>query len=150
MNTVQILNYVTPYQRDHVFKGVFACNTLPKKKITLPAIFIVNLSAHSEIGTHWIGVYIDQNSNCFYFDSFGLPPKNNYIVDFIRKHAKRIYYNRQQVQHIISTKCGHYCCLFAVSILKFHTIDMYIRKFSLNLFVNEILVEKMFDHFKEK
>lgn len=143
MNTIDILNYVAPYQQKDIFKGVFACDTLPKRT-SYPAVFIVNLSRKTEIGSHWIAVYMHSHLDCYYFDSFGLPPKNKFIVMFLKKHAKRIYYNKRQIQHISSIKYGKYCCLFCICVLKYRSIDHFIQKFSINLYVNEIVIDQMF------
>lgn len=143
MNTNEIINYIKPYQRNGIFKGVFACNTLPKK-ITLPALFVVNLSPISEAGSHWVAIYIDMRRNCYYFDSFGMQPTNRFILSFLRKYAKKVHYNNVQLQHIASSKCGQYCCVFSVSILRFHTIEYFLRKFSVNLFINEIVIGRMY------
>lgn len=142
MNTLDILDYVSPHGKANIFKGVFACDTIPNK-ISYPALF-VNLSKKSEIGSHWIAIYIDQNSNCYYFDSFAFPPKNRFIIAFMKKNSKRIFYNRKQLQHVASTNCGKYCSLFCVSVMKHHTIEQFIQRFSKNLYVNEIVVEQMF------
>lgn len=143
MNTNEIIDYVKPYQRNGIFKGVFACNTLPKK-IKLPALFVVNLSPISEAGSHWVAIYIDMRRNSYYFDSFGMPPKNKFILSFLRKHGKKVHYNHIQLQHITSSKCGQYCCVFSISILRFHTIEYFLRKFSVNLFINEIVIGRMY------
>lgn len=131
-----------------IFKGVFACDTLPSK-ISCPAVFIVNLSRKNEAGSHWVSIYMNQNSECYYFDSFGFPPKNKFIIMFLKKHAKRIYYNKRQIQHITSIKCGKYCCLFCICVLKHSAIGHFIQKFSQNLYVNEIVVDQMFRNMKK-
>lgn len=147
MNTLDILDYISPHGKCNVFKGVFACDTIPYR-FSYPALFVVNLSKKAEIGSHWIAIYIDQSLNCYYFDSFGFPPKNKFISAFMKKKAKRIFYNRKQLQHVASINCGKYCCLFCVSIMKYHTIDKFIQRFSKNLYVNEIVVERMFQNLK--
>lgn len=148
MNTIDILSYVRPNQRKDIFKGVFACDALPNK-ISCPAVFIVNLSKKTEDGSHWVSIYIDKNSECYYFDSFGFPPNNKFIIMFLQKHAKRIYYNKRQIQHITSINCGKYCCLFCICVLKQGNIDHFIQKFSQNLYVNEIVVGQMFRNMKK-
>lgn len=148
MNTIQISHYVNNYQRKNTFKGVFPCDNLPKKVI-LPALLIVNLSRKSEPGSHWISIFIDKQGKGYYFDSFGIPPRNKYVKLFMKMHSKSVYYNRNQLQHITSSKCGKYCCVFAVSILKFRTINQFLIKFSKNLFVNEIMIEKMYGNLKK-
>lgn len=149
MNTIEIIKYVSPYQRNNIFKGVFACDKLPTR-INLPALMIVNLSRNTEIGTHWVSIYIDNFSNGYYFDSFGIPPRNKFIIHYLEIHVEKFYYNIIQLQHISSVKCGKYCCVFAISVLKYRTIDNFINKFSKNLFINELVIENMYIHLKRK
>lgn len=149
MNTIEITKYVSPYQRNNIFKGVFACNNLPTH-IHLPALMIVNLSKNTESGTHWVSIYVDRFSNGYYFDSFGMPPRNKFIIQYLETHTKTFHFNDKQLQHISSVKCGKYCCVFAISILKYRTIDKFIIKFSKNLFINELVIENMYNNLNKK
>lgn len=148
MDTLSIINVIAKYQRNNVYKGVFPCDSLPKK-FSLPAIFVINLSPHNEPGSHWVAVYISPNRYAFYFDSFGLPVKNSFIIRFLRAHSVRNIYNKKQLQHITSKKCGQFCCVFAISILKKCTIPSFISKFCKNLFVNDIVIENMYNYLKK-
>lgn len=149
MDTTSIINYVTPHQRSHIFKGVFPCDVLPSR-FSLPALFVINLSRHNEPGTHWVSIYISQSGQAFYFDSFGMEPKNIYVKTFLKMHAKRMSYNRRQLQHITSNKCGQFCCVFVALILKKCSIDNFVNRFSMNLFINDIILENMYNYFKMK
>lgn len=148
MDTISIIDYIQPHQLKNMFKGVYACDNLPKN-FTLPAIFVVNLSKQSECGTHWIGIYINIKRDAFYFDSFGIDIRNSYIKRFLEKHAKNIYCNRKQIQHITSIKCGKFCCVFAVAILNGCSVENFLSKFNINLFVNDFTIENMFAFFKK-
>lgn len=149
MDTLEIRNFIEPYNAKKIFKGVFACDDLPKK-VFLPAVFVINLSTKSEIGSHWVALYIDISGYGFYFDSFGLPPRNKYIQFFIRAHTKAIIYNKRQLQHITSIKCGRFCCVFAIAIILKNSIRNFIDKFSSNLFVNEIVIDDIFKNLNRK
>ena len=57
------------YQIEHRFNGVYSRDNLPDK--IKDGTYIINLDEYSDIGTHWIALYV----NCktvTYFDSFGL------------------------------------------------------------------------------
>lgn len=149
MDTLSIINVISQYQRCNIFKGVFPCNLLPLK-FSLPAIFVINLSPDDEPGSYWVAVYISANRCAFYFDSFGLPVKNSFIMRFLTANTVRINYNKSQIQHITSKKCGQFCCVFAVSILKNCTINSFLSKFCQNLFVNDIVIENMYNYLKKK
>lgn len=148
MDTFTINEVIKPHQKNNIFKGVFPCDLLPKK-FSLPAIFIINLSPHNEPGSHWVAVYISPKRSAFYFDSFGFPVKNCYIRRFLEIHSIKINYNRIQLQHVASNKCGKFCCAFAISILKHKSILMFISKFCKNLFVNDIIIENLYNHLKQ-
>lgn len=147
MDTFSINRTIKSYQKRNIFKGVFPCDSLPSH-FSLPAIFIINLSPHTEAGSHWVAAFISVNRFAYYFDSFGLPIKNSYILRFLKRHAKRITHNKNQLQHIASNKCGRFCCAFAVSILKNCSISSFMSKFCKNLYVNDIVIENMYNYLK--
>lgn len=146
MDTFSIRSVIAPHQRYNIFKGVFPCDSLPTK-FSLPAIFIINLSPHTEPGSHWVALYITSKRYAFYFDSFGFPVNNHYILQFLKKHAVKITHNVKQLQHITSNKCGQFCCAFAISILKNCSVTSFISKFCSNLFVNDITIQNMYNYF---
>lgn len=147
MDTHSIIKAIMPYQKNNIFKGVYPCDVLPNK-FSLPAIFVINLSPHTEPGSHWVAVYISPKKLAFYFDSFGFPIQNTYILQFLRKHSNQITYNKEQLQHITSIKCGKFCCVFTISILRNSTISSFMTKFCKNLFVNDIVIENMYNYLK--
>lgn len=149
MDTISIREFIDPHQRTRIFKGVFPCDSLPHS-FTLPAAFVINLSPHDEPGTHWVALYISREGTAFYFDSFGLKPTNNHIAAFIKMHAKSYKYNKRQIQHISSNKCGRFCCVFIVAVLKNSSIDRFIRRFGINLYVNDFIIENMYNYLKVK
>jgi len=149
MNTISIREYISPHQRLNIFKGVFPCDALPNS-FRLPAVFVINLSTHNEPGTHWVSLYISECGNAFYFDSFGMKPTNVHIISFLKMHTKRVSYNNKQLQHISSNKCGRFCCVFVVSALRKCSIDSFISRFGINLYVNDFVVENMYKYFEMK
>lgn len=149
MDTFTIIKVVKAYQKADIFKGVYPCDSLPSR-FSLPAIFIVNLSPHNEPGSHWIAIYISSIRYAFYFDSFGFPVNNYHISRFLKKHSIRVSFNKTQLQHVTSNKCGKFCCGFAITILKGGNISSFMNKFSKNLFVNDIVIENMYNYIKKK
>jgi hypothetical protein len=137
-----------PYQRQNIFKGVFACDCLPHR-FKLPAVFVINLSQHDEAGSHWVAVHISEFGKAIYFDSFGMKPSNFHIISFLKMHSKRIEYNEKQLQHITSNKCGQFCCVFVVSILKNCTLAEFNNRFGINLYVDDITIENMYNYLRK-
>ena len=54
------------YKNEPRFNGVYSRDNLPKIK---HGAYIINLDEYSDIGTHWVSFYM-QNNNVIYFDSF--------------------------------------------------------------------------------
>ena len=57
------------YQNEPKFNGVYSRDNLPDK--IKDGAYIINLDEYSDIGTHWIALYV-YNDNVTYFDSFGV------------------------------------------------------------------------------
>ena len=62
------------YQNESRFNGVFSRDNLPDRssadKIKNGA-YIINLDEYSDIGTHWVALYVDSDT-ITYYDSFGI------------------------------------------------------------------------------
>ena len=67
------------YQNESRFNGVYSRDNLPKIK---DGAYVINLDEYSDIGTHWIALYI-QNNDVTYFDSFGVEHISKEIRTFI-------------------------------------------------------------------
>ena len=57
------------YQNEPRFNGVYSRDNLPDK--IKNGVYVVNLDEYSDIGTHWIALYVN-NKTVTYVDSFGL------------------------------------------------------------------------------
>ena len=58
------------YKNEPRFNGVFSRDNLPKIK---DGAYVINLDEYSDIGTHWVALYVqNNNNNVIYFDSFGV------------------------------------------------------------------------------
>ena len=62
------------YQNEPRFNGVYSRDNLPKTK---DSVYIINLGEYSDIGTHWVALYVGRaspedvkNNVVTYFDSF--------------------------------------------------------------------------------
>lgn len=146
MNSLTIREFVRPFQQKRIFKGVFASDQLPTA-FSLPALFIINLSPSSQSGSHWVSLHIDDEGFAFYFDSFGIPPRNFNILRFMKLHSKKYIYNEKQLQHLSSIKCGRFACVFVISVLRDNGFKQLLDKFSNNLKINDIIIEKLYNYF---
>lgn len=146
LTNIDISNLIDPFQRQNIFKGVFPCDALPKR-FSLPAAFVVNLSTHDSKGSHWIAIYIERSRAAEYFDSFGLPPTQKHIQYFLQVNSKCVKYNKKQIQHIVSNKCGKYVIVFVLCKMYGKDVNEIFEKFSLNLIVNDIIIENLLNYF---
>ena len=76
------------YQNEPKFNGVYSKNNLPKIK---DGEYVLNLDGSKLIGTHWITLYVNNNS-LTYFDSFG--------VKHTPKEVKNIIENKNIIASI--------------------------------------------------
>ena len=74
------------YQNEPRFNGVCSRDNLPKMK---DGAYIINLDEYSDIGTHWVALYMQNNNNnkknnsVVYFDSFSvehIPKKLKHLL----------------------------------------------------------------------
>ena len=75
------------YQNEPRFNGVYSRDNLPKIK---DGAYVINLDEYSDIGTHWIALYI-QNNDVTYFDSFGVEHISKEIRTFIGNKNIKIF-----------------------------------------------------------
>jgi len=97
------------------FIGVYPSDTDPDTKRKKFSI-IFNLSPHYEEGSHFISV-LKLDDLIYYFDSFGKPPKNLHINNFMKKFQLPIIYSKIKLQDDKSSFCGFFCFYFLFFIL---------------------------------
>lgn len=147
MDTTDLYKYLLPFQKNGVFKGVYASDALPIRCV-LPAAFAINLSPRADRGTHWVGLYIDEKGAAEYFDSYGFAPDNPNILRFLRMHSIHLSYNKRQIQHLSSVKCGKFVCIFIISKMYRKSFEELLDKLSNNLSVNDLVIENIFKYLK--
>src|SRR5439155_1499414 len=97
------------------FVGVYASDQLPQRLLvsSKPLAFVVNTDPANKPGEHWIAVYYDgANKTIEYFDSYGLPPQQMSIFEFVINNGKDYVLNPLQLQGYDSSACGHYCVAY--------------------------------------
>ena len=93
--------------------------------------YLINLDEYSDIGTHWIALYV-KNNDITYFDSFGVEHIPKEIIKFITN--KNIKTNIFRIQAYDSIMCGYFCIGFIDFMFKGKTLTEYTNLFSPNDF----------------
>jgi hypothetical protein len=138
MNNVQISHLLTSHNlTKHLFKGVFAADTLPKTCSNKPSAYIVNFDKQKDPGTHWVAIYMPRKGISEYFDSYGFKPHLKSILLMIGKIYK---YNTLFLQHPFSTVCGQYAIYFILQRAYGYDFEQLMKVFSHNSLENDAYV----------
>ena len=108
--------------------GVYSRDNLSKIK---DEAYVINLDEYSNIGTHWIALYI-HNNDVTYFDSFGVEHIPKEIKAFINN--KNIKTNIFRIQAYDSIMCGYFCIGFIDFMLAGKTLTEFRNIFPPNNF----------------
>ena len=65
---------------------VFTLEIIKKKKKKKDGTYIINLDGYSDIGTHWVALWVD-NNDVTYFDSFAVKHIPKEIKAFINNKS---------------------------------------------------------------
>ena len=93
------------YENETRLNGACSRDNLPKIK---DGAYVTNLDEYSDIGTHWVFLWVDNNNNVNCFNSFG--------VEHIPKDIKTFIGNKNIKTNIFrvydSIMCGYFCIGF--------------------------------------
>ena len=110
-----IIKTKTTWGVKKLFRGVFSSDNLPKY---LPFgqshTLICNHSPAQHPGTHWVAMFISNFGELTYFDSFGRPPLNDDIKNFVCNNSLTLIYNKVPLQGAMTRTCGLYCLYFII------------------------------------
>ena len=128
---------IQKYKNEPRFNGVYSRDNLPNK--IKDGAYVINLDEYSDIGTHWIALYV-KNNDITYFDSFGVEHIPIEIKAFIGRSSfsallnKSIKTNIFRIQAYDSIMCGYFCIGFIDFMFKEKTLSEYTYLFSPNDF----------------
>ena len=117
------------YQKESRFNGVYSRGNLPTIK---DGAYIINLDGNSDIGTHWVALYVI-NNYVNYFDSFGVEHIPKEIKAFIDRSLS-ITTNIFRIQAYDSIMCGYCFIGFIDFMLAGKTLTEFTNLFSPNNF----------------
>ena len=129
------------------FLGVYPRDMLPIIK-TFPSSVIINTDPSHLAGRHWIAFYFDDKKKCTFFDSYGNNPSVFNLNSYLKQFSIELEFNKQRLQGLTSSSCGHYCIFFIRLISRGYSLDEIIQYFSKNNFsFNDNLVEFLIKEF---
>ena len=117
------------YENESRFNGVYSRDNLPRIK---DGAYIINLDEYSDIWTHWVALWVNDDNNVTYFDSFGVEHIPKEIKAFV--NDKNIKTNILRIEAYDSIMCGYFCIRFIDFMLKGKTLTQYTNLFSPNNF----------------
>lgn len=143
MNTLQIQKQLRGYKK---FNGVYPADSIPH--LAVGEAVIVNTDPHDKPGEHWIAMYMSEEGELEYFDSFGLPPLSTNIQEYISKSPHISFsYSTIQLQHEDSETCGNHCIAYVKHRLSGHPLICLIAHYTKNSKTND---KKVYVATKEK
>ena len=122
LTNFEIMKY---YENESRLNGVYSRDNLANK--IKDRAYVINLDEHSDIGTHWIALYVRSN-DISYFDSFGVEHIPKKIKEFLKN--KSIKTNIFRIQAYDSIMCGYFCIVFINFIFKGKTLTEFTNLFS--------------------
>ena len=124
-----LINFEILKYYENQSNGVYSRDNLPNK--IKDEAYVINLDEYSDIGTHWIALYV-KNNNITYFDSFGVEHIPKEIKAFIKN--RNIKTNIFRIQAYDSIMCGYFCIAFIDFMFKGKGLTDYTNLFSPNDF----------------
>ena len=116
---------IQKYYRDEPkFNGVYSRDNLPNTR--KDGEYVINLDEYSDIGTHWIALWV--NNNVTYFGSFEVEHIPKEIKKFIG--SKNVISNIFRIQAYDSIMCGYFCIGFINFMLADKKLTDYTNFFS--------------------
>ena len=134
LTNFEIIKY---YGNESRFNGVYSRDNLPNE--IKDGTYVINLDKYSDIGTHWIALYL-KNNDITYFDSFGVEHIPKEIKAFINHPSssalqnKNIKTNIFRIQAYDSIMCRYFCIGFINFMFKGKSLTSYANLFSPNDF----------------
>ena len=145
MYTHQLINLLKKdvYSRKS-FCGVLPIDKLPIKRVRRPCSFIINTHNSQLPGEHWMAVYLPRIGDIEYFDSYGLHPMNQEILDFIKVNNSKFIYNSKIIQSSDSQNCGKFCLFYLYFRNRGLTMKQYLKFFTKNKIQNDYFINLLY------
>ena len=94
--------------------------------------YVINLDEYSDIGTHWVALYVQNNNVINNFNSFGVEHVPKEIKEFVKNKDMAI--NIFRIQAYYPIMCGYFCIGFIDFMFAGKTLTEFTILFSPNNF----------------
>ena len=126
------------------YQGSFAINELNQIKLRQNTLVAVNLDERDNVGSHWIGLFIDKDKVIICDSLGGVMPTKVFPTNLV-KFLYRLTQTRQllitkQLQPEDSGLCGYYVVHF-IKVLSSGSFNDFISVFSSNLQQNDVIIK---------
>lgn len=144
MNTLEVENLLrADCKLSTIFEGVYASDLLPSFCESRGTAMVMNMDPSNFGGSHWVCLYIEKGRG-EYFDSYGLAPPLEEFVSFLNRNCRKWEYNKQELQSLDTTVCGHYCIWFLSERARGKSMLQIVEQFSsTNTRKNDVAVENL-------
>ncbi len=140
MDTIRINQYLSRYKN---YLGTYARDRLTNIRMTDNTGIIINTDKYEDPGEHWVSIYL--NGKAIYFDSFGMAPRHDEIIEFLyRISPDGWYYNRKVVQSIWEDTCGLHCMNFLCCMFETQDFNQFLEAFDNPTQINDHLTRKLY------
>ena len=131
------------------FKGVFACNLLPKQ-LEKNSLYVINLSPSHMKGSHWVLISTINSQYSSYICSLGTKPTLDNIVNSLLSVSNIIVYNNYKNQGNLATVCGWHVIFTAYMLSRNHSLFEIMTSFyTSSSYINDrAIVEIISTHFR--
>lgn len=147
MNTIQLQKILEDYGKSkNFYYGVFPIDKLPSIEF-YPSCLIINNQSSKQEGEHWLAIHFSNRGYCEFFDSFGKSPAFYGVLSYLKRYAKRIKYNKNQIQSNVSPYCGLYSIFFLIFKINGHSLEFYKKQFKKNPMSNDLMFTKWIDKY---
>lgn len=114
-----------------VHAGTYPLDALPTLLITgRPRHILYNASPSTDRGTHWLSIWLSNDTTAEVMDSLGQRPISPEVLSFLRRHASRSVYSTQKIQDISSNACGLYCLSHGLARARGYSFTHWLSRFS--------------------
>ena len=139
MDENQIFQYLRRYRN---YLGTYPRDRLGPR-LSVNQGLIINTDTASGPGEHWVAIYMGEKA--IYFDSFGLPPLHQEIIDYLDRISPiGWFHNTIDFQSIYQDTCGLHSIYFLCCMFDSQDFGQFTQVFSHSTHINDILAGMLY------